>query len=61
MNSDIKQTMKTNFVPQWKVADRLGISEMTLIRWLRKELPEGKRLQIMQAIEQLKKEQESKS
>ena len=56
MNSDIKQTMKTNFVPQWKVADRLGISEMTLIRWLRKEVPEEKRLQIMQAIEQLKNE-----
>ncbi len=53
-NFELKQAMKAAFVPQWKVADYLGVSEMTLIRWLRKEVSAEKRDKIMQAVEHLK-------
>lgn len=53
-NIELRQEMKANFIPQWKVAEVLGVSEMTLIRWLRKELTEDKRIKVQQAIESLK-------
>lgn len=53
-NIEIRQKMKANFIPQWKIADFLGISEMTLMRWLRKELTEDKRIKVEQAINALK-------
>lgn len=54
-NLKLKQAMRANSIPQWKVADFLGISEMTLIRWLRKEVSAEKYDKIMQAVEHLKK------
>lgn len=35
---------------QWELADLLGVSEFTLTRWLRKELTEDKKEQLLKAI-----------
>lgn len=55
-NSHIRDMIKKADVYQWQVADVLGISEVTLIRWLRTDLKEEKEERIVQAIEQLKTE-----
>lgn len=41
-------------VKQWEVAEQLGVSEVTVCRWLRSELPKDKKVQILQAIEDVK-------
>lgn len=50
-NVDIKQLCIDKKVYQWQVADELGISEMTLSRKLRYELPKNERQKIMNAID----------
>ena len=37
-NQNIRKAMKQAGVPMWMVAQRLGVSENTLSRWLRIEL-----------------------
>lgn len=48
----IRNSMRENQVFQYEVAEILGISEPTLIRWLRKELPEDKQKHIVTLIEE---------
>ena len=55
-NVDIRKEIKRNNLYQYQVAAKLGVSECTLIRWLRKELPEEKQAQIMQIIAELEQE-----
>ena len=43
-------------VRQWEVAEQLGVSEVTICRWLRSELSENKKKQILQAIKDVKAE-----
>lgn len=38
---------------QWQVADKLGVSEMTLVRKLRYELPEVEKQKIFSVIEEI--------
>lgn len=52
-NKDIKETIKKSGVPQWRVALFLGVSENTLIRWLRLPLSDFNRMRIMDAVRQL--------
>lgn len=35
-NVTLKQLAKDRRVPLWRVADRLGVTEWTVVRWLRK-------------------------
>jgi hypothetical protein len=44
-------------IPRWRVAEKLGIHEQTLVRWLRYELPEERKERIDAAINELKQEQ----
>lgn len=56
-NSEIKEKFKKLSIPQWRVAEAIGISERTLIVWLRSELsPEHRRL-IEEAIDKICKEE----
>lgn len=57
-NKEIKTLIKEKKVCQWRVALELGISEQSLIRWLRTELPKEKKTAILEAIEKLSKEDE---
>lgn len=52
-NSDVRQTARDRGVALWRIALELGISEMTLTRWLRVELSPEKRARIMDAISKL--------
>jgi transposase-like protein len=56
-NQDIKEAKKD--VPDWAIAEKLGISENSFYRWIRKELPAQKKETIMIAISELKRELEN--
>lgn len=56
MNEHIRQAAKKAKVSLWEVAAELGISEPTIIRWLRFPLPEDKEQRIMAAIKKLERE-----
>ena len=55
-NTALKQEMREAKVRQWQIADELGVCEMTLVRWLRHELPEEKKAYIRSIIAKLKEE-----
>lgn len=49
-NMDIRTAAKSAGLPLWKVAEELGVCEMTMVRWLRAELPDAKKDMVMGAI-----------
>lgn len=51
--NQIKQILKEKRIYQWEVAKALGITEFTLTRWLRDDLPEDRSEQILEAIDNL--------
>lgn len=53
VNADIRSTAKAAGIKQWEIAAHLGISEPTLIRWLRFPLTAEREKAIMQAIAEL--------
>ena len=55
-NESIRQAAKSARVCLWQVAAEIGVSEPTLVRWLRFPLPEDKEQQIMAAIAKLERE-----
>lgn len=62
MNSnteEIKSYMRLHKIPYWKVADKLGFSEQTLIRRFRHELTDEEKAQYMEKINEIIKEQEA--
>lgn len=56
-NMDLRRTAKAAKVPLWKIAEVLGISEPTMTRKLRRELPEKEKQQILGIIEHLAMEE----
>lgn len=56
-NTEIREEIKESGFFKWQIAAQIGITEMSLIRWLRLELPEEKKKLIRNAIAQLKEEQ----
>lgn len=52
-NAGIRRAARAAAVPFWKIAAAVGVSEPTLIRWLRFPLPEDKEQLIMDAISKL--------
>ena len=52
-NEEIRNMSKQYNVPQWKIADKLGVCEQTYLRWLRHELPEDKRKAVIDAINEI--------
>lgn len=55
-NQSVRTAAKAAGVPLWKCALRMGISEPTLIRWLRVPLSKEKETRIMAAIAALEQE-----
>lgn len=53
-NQNIRFSLKENNVPQWMLADKMGISEFTLVRKFRKELSEEEQNKILNIIKELK-------
>lgn len=52
-NQDIRDMLKDNGLTQWDLCKALGLSEMTLYRRLRVELPEDQKQEYMKVIERL--------
>lgn len=42
-NKDLRDEMRIANVRHWEVADAIGVSEMTMVKWLRKELDDDKK------------------
>ena len=57
-NATIRKAAKDHRVFLWQIAEELGISEFTLCRKLRKELPEAEQEKILSLIRELAKEEE---
>ena len=49
-NKDLREEFRIANVRQWEVAEAMGISEMTFLKWLRRELPADKKKLVRQAI-----------
>ena len=58
-NQALRQAAKAAKVPLWRIAAVLGVSEPTMTRKLRRELPENEKQQLLKIIEQLAKEAET--
>lgn len=49
-NTDLRDEIRIANVRQWEVAEAIGISEMTMVKWLRRELVDDKKALIRQGI-----------
>lgn len=49
-NAEVRQALRDKGLRQWQLAERLGVSENTLCRQLRKELPAEQKARILKAI-----------
>ncbi|MBE6845646.1 MAG: hypothetical protein E7508_08070 [Ruminococcus sp.] len=58
-NIEIRKAAKENGVFLWEIADKLGVSEPTLNRYLRKEMPDSLKAKFHSAIEQIRLEHEA--
>lgn len=59
-NLEIKRKLKEAGLYQWMLAERMGIAEQTLVRKLRRELPEAEKQKILIIIEELAVEYSNK-
>lgn len=52
-NQDIKSYARQKGVKLWQIADVKGVSEPTMTRWLRFELPESEKAEYIHIIDEL--------
>lgn len=52
-NNDIRTAAKKNSVRLWELAERLNISEPTITRKLRRELPTEEKARILSLIDEI--------
>lgn len=57
-NKIIRDELKARGVRHWELAAALGVSEQTLVRWLRFELSEDRQLDMLMKIEEIAKRKE---
>lgn len=53
-NIDIRTLARVENVRHWRIAEKLGVSEITFSRWLRQELSPEKKEKIRTAIKEIK-------
>ena len=53
MNEKFKKELRASDIPQWKLAQRSGISEATLVRWFREQLSEERQKRLDEALDSL--------
>lgn len=53
-NVEIRDMITKNGLFLWQLADMLNVSESTVYRWLRHELPQERKKEIMSAIQRAK-------
>lgn len=52
-NETVKRHAWKLRVPQWKIANEIGVSEITITRWLRQELTEERFRRLMAAVDKI--------
>lgn len=50
-NKTIREALKKNSMFQWELAELMGVTEATITRWMRKELPEETQREMVELIE----------
>lgn len=58
-NLDVRDAAKGAGVFLWEIAEKLGVSEPTFIRCLRKELSDARKAKVFATIEEIRCEHES--
>jgi hypothetical protein len=58
-NQDIREKLKIQGVYLWEIAEKLHITECTMTRWMRKELPESKKQLILDTADEIHEEKYS--
>ena len=58
-NMIIREELKARGVRHWELAHELGVSEQTLVRWLRFEMNEDKQMDMLEKIETVVKRKEN--
>jgi len=53
-NAELKRELKRNEIAYWQVAEIIGVSDMTIQRWLRSERDTRNQHKIIAALEELK-------
>jgi hypothetical protein len=57
-NIDVREALKSRNIKWWEVCDYLGISQCTLSRQLRYELPDDYKAKIISAVEAISANEE---
>ena len=60
-NTDIRKAAKESGVFLWEIADKLGVSEPMVNRYLRKEMSDSQKAKFFAAIEQVKLEHQAET
>ena len=60
-NTDIRKAAKESGVFLWEIADKLGVSEPTVNRYLGKEMSDSQKAKFFAAIEQVKLEHQAET
>ena len=60
-NDDVKRYMRFCGVTQWRVAERLGVHEVTFNRWLRFALAPDLRKKILDTVDEIAAEMRAES
>ena len=58
-NKIVREELKSRGVRHWELAHELGMSEQTLVRWLRFELDEDRQLDMLTKVEAIAKRKET--
>ena len=58
-NKIVREELKSRGDRHWELAHALGVSEQTLVRWLRFELDEDKQLDMLTKVEEIAKRKET--
>ena len=58
-NMIVKEELKSRGVRHWELAHALGVSEQTLVRWLRFEPDEDRQLDMLEKVETIAKRKET--
>ena len=59
MKDLIRLKARNKRIPLWEIAERIGISEATISRWLRVQLSEEKESRILKAMEEITEERKA--
>ena len=53
-NKALRKQIEKSGIKQWQIADALGVADSTFTRWLRHELPEERKNEVLRVIEEVK-------